>query len=169
MNIIEDLDSVPVMNNNKIKINENIDSLILSKLLSKLGGKSIINALSKIEKGEAKFIEQNHKEATYAKKISKKESEINWNESAKKVLAKINGLNPNPGAWFKYKNARHKVWKAKISNINGKSGLTLDDKLTVACKEQSIEIIEIQKEGKGRQLVNQFLLGNKIKQGENLS
>ena len=169
MKIIEELDAGPVMHQDKIKINENIDSLILSKLLSKLGGKSIINALSKIEKGEAKFIEQNHKEATYAKKISKKESEINWNESAKKVLAKINGLNPNPGAWFKYKNARYKVWKAKISNINGKSGLTLDDKLTVACKEQSIEIIEIQKEGKGRQLVNQFLLGNKIKQGENLS
>ena len=169
MKIVEELDAGPVMHQDKIKINENIDSLVLSKLLSQLGANSIISAISKIENGEANFLEQNHKEATYAKKISKKESEINWNESAKKVLAKINGLNPNPGAWFKYKNERYKVWKAKVANVNGDVGKTLDDKLTVACKDQSITILEIQKEGKSRQPTDQFLLGNKIKQGESIA
>tara|TARA_B100000700_G_C14242177_1_gene488607 strand:- start:3 stop:512 length:510 start_codon:yes stop_codon:yes gene_type:complete len=168
MKIIEELDAGPIMHQDKVKINENIDSLILSKLLSQLGAKSIINAIKKIESGEANFKEQNHKEATYAKKISKKEAEINWNESAKKVLAKINGLNPNPGAWFKYKNERYKVWKAEISKVNGVVGKILDDKLTVACKEDSVVILEIQKEGKSRQLIEQFLLGNKIKQGESI-
>ncbi len=168
MKIVEELDAGPVMHQDKIQINENIDALTLSKVLSKLGANSILNALNKIEKGEAKFQEQNHNEATYAKKIAKKEGQIDWKESAKKVLAKINGLNPNPGAWFVYKNERYKVWKAKLVNENGVIGETIDNELSIACKEQSIKILEIQKEGKNRQSTEQFLLGNKIKQGEKI-
>ena len=168
MKIVEELDAGPVMHQDKIQINENIDTLTLSKVLSKLGANSILNAVNKIEKGEAKFQEQNHSEATYAKKISKMEGKINWKESAKKVLAKINGLNPNPGAWFEYNKERYKVWKAKIVNENSESGKIVDDKLTIACKEQSIKILEIQKEGKSRQPIDQFLIGNKIKQGEKI-
>ena len=96
------------------------------------------------------------------------EGQINWNESAKKVLAKINGLNPNPGAWFQYNKERYKVWKAKIVNESSDPGKTIDDKLTIACNEKSIRIIEIQKEGKSRQLTDQFLLGNRIKKGESI-
>jgi len=169
MKIVEELDSGPVMYQDKIEINENINALTLSKILSKLGAESIINAINKIEKGQARFQEQDHSQATYAKKISKMEGQINWNQSAKKVLAKINGLNPNPGAWFQYNKERYKVWKAKIVNENSDTGKTIDDKLTIACNEQSIKILEIQKEGKSRQLTDQFLLGNKIKQGENIN
>ena len=169
MKIVEELDAGPVMHQDKIKISENVDGLTLSKVLSKLGAKSIIDAIMKIEKGEAKFHEQNHNQATYAKKILKAEGEIQWNESAKKILAKINGLNPNPGAWFQYKRERYKVWKAKIVNESGNSGKIIDDKLTIACNEQAIKILEIQKEGKSRQLTDQFLLGNKIKQGESIT
>ena len=146
MKIVEELDAGPVMHQDKIKINENIDALSLSKVLSKLGAKSTISAINKIENGKAQFQDQNHLEATYAKKISKLEGKINWNQSAKKVLAKINGLNPNPGAWFEFKNERFKVWKAEIINKSGEIGKTLDNKLAVACKEQSIKILEIQKE-----------------------
>ncbi len=168
MKIVEELDAGPVMHQDKIQINENIDTLTLSKVLSKLGAKSILNAINKIEKGEARFEEQNHSEATYAKKILKMEGKINWNEDAKKVLAKINGLNPNPGAWFEFNKERYKVWKAKIVNENSEAGEILDDKLTIACKEQSIKILEIQKEGKNRQLIDQFLLGNKMIKGEKI-
>ena len=166
MKIVEELDAGPVMHQDKVKIDEKINSLTLSKVLSKLGSNSIINAISKIEKGEARFLEQNHGEASYAKKISKSEGKINWNESAKKILAKINGLNPNPGAWFEYKNERFKIWKAEIANKQGDIGKIVDDEITIACKEQSIRILEIQKEGKNRQLIDHFLLGNKIKTGE---
>ena len=169
MKIVEELDAGPVMHQDKIKISENVDGLTLSKVLSKLGAKSIIDAISKIEKGEAKFQEQNHSEATYAKKISKIEGEVQWHENAKKVLAKINGLNPNPGAWFQYKKERYKIWKAEIVNKNGNVGETIDDKLTIACNDQSIRILEIQKEGKSRQVIDQFLLGNKIGKGENIA
>ena len=82
---------------------------------------------------------------------------------------KINGLNPNPGAWFDYKGERLKVWKAEISNQSGNVGEILDEKLTIACRKKSIKILVIQKEGKSRQAVEQFLLGNKIKKGENLA
>ena len=165
MKISEHLDSGPILSQDKIKINQNIDSLILSKLLSQLGAKSLISALEKIEKGEANFKPQDHEMATYAKKISKSEAKINWNESARKVLAKVNGLNPNPGAWFEINKERYKVWKAKISSLNGQAGKIVDEKLIIACKEKSIEIIEIQKEGKNRQQIDKFLLGNKIKKG----
>ena len=169
MKIVEKLDAGPVMLQNKIKINEKTNFLSLSEVLSKLGANSLISAINILEKGEEKFIEQNHNEATYAKKISKLEGKIDWSQSAKKVLAKINGLNPNPGAWFDYKNERFKVWKAEIVNKNSDIGRIIDDQITVACKEQSIKILEIQKEGKNRQLISQFLLGNKIKQGEILN
>ena len=169
MKIVEELDAGPVMHQDKIQINENIDTLTLSKVLSKLGANSILNAINKIEKGDARFQEQNHSEATYAKKISKMEGKINWKESAKKVLAKINGLNPNPGAWFEYNKERYKVWKAKIVNENSEAGKTIDNKLTVACKEQSIQILKIQKEGKKILSIKEFLLGHEIKKGETLN
>ncbi len=168
MKITEDLDTGPVMNQAKISINQTTDAETLSKVLSQLGAKTLLDSINKIADGTAKFEEQDHNVATYAKKINKAEGKIQWNVDAKKILAKINGLNPNPGAWFEYKKERFKVWKAEIANGKGKLGKTLDDKLTIACNEGSIKILEIQKEGKSRQEIGQFLLGNKIKQGENI-
>ena len=169
MKVVEELDAGPVMHQAKIVINENTDTQTLTQVLSQLGAKALLDSVSKIENGKAKFKEQNHNQATYAKKISKAEGKIEWNESAKKVLAKINGLNPNPGAWFEYKNERYKVWKAEIVNKSGKMGTILNDQLLVSCKDQAVQILEIQKEGKSRQTTKQFLLGNKINQGENIA
>jgi methionyl-tRNA formyltransferase len=169
MKVVEELDAGPVMHQVKIAINENTDTQTLTQVLSQLGAKALLDSISKIENGKAKFKEQNHNQATYAKKISKAEGKIEWNESAKKVLAKINGLNPNPGAWFEYKNERYKVWKAEIVNKSGKIGTILNDQLIVSCKDQAVQILEIQKEGKSRQTTEQFLLGNKINQGENIA
>ena len=50
--------------------------------------------------------------ATYAKKINKNETKINWNEDANKIIAKINAFHPNPGCWFKLSNTRIKIVKA---------------------------------------------------------
>ena len=166
MKIVEKLDSGPVMHQDKININEGVDTLTLSKILSEIGAKSILTSIDSIEKRKAIFIEQDHSQATYAKKISKAESQINWKDNAKTILAKINGLNPNPGAWFKYKNERYKIWKAEIKKKKDQVGLVVDNNLTISCNDHSIRILEIQKEGKSRQSSNKFLLGNKIKQGE---
>ena len=107
-------------------------------------------------------MEQVHSEATYANKIKKEEAKINWNSSADKVVAQIHGLNPNPGAWFEFEKERIKVWKAKKLLTNGSPGTVLEENLTIACKSDSIQILEIQREGKNRQLAQDFLLGKKI-------
>ena len=165
MKITEKLDAGPVILQEKIKINENIDTLTLSRVLSELGARAMLNSLDEILDGKAKFIDQNHKQATYAKKILKSEAKIDWKENAKSILAKINGLNPNPGAWFEYDNQRFKVWKAKIINEKNKVGTIINNNLTIACRDQSIQILQIQKEGKNRQSTEQFLTGNKINKG----
>ncbi len=169
MKIVEELDAGPIMQQEKIKIDMNVNTLSLSKTLSKLASKSIVNVINKIENGEAKFKDQKHDQATYAKKISKLEGKINWKENAEKVIAKINGLNPNPGAWFIFNKERYKVWQAHEVNINSEPGKIIDNDLTIACNLKSIKILEIQKEGKNKQLVKDFLLGNKMKQGEFVS
>ena len=169
MKIEEGLDEGPYLKQIKIKIDNQTTSKVLSEKLSKIGAENILECLSLIENGEAKFIKQNASKATYAKKINKKESKINWEDSAKNILSKINGLNPSPGAWFEYGGLRYKVWKAVISDQSGKAGEIIDEKFTIACKEKSLRIIEIQKEGKNKMLTKDFLLGIKISLGDKVS
>ena len=168
MKILEELDAGPVMRKIKVKINESVTAEELSKNLSKISSELIIEVLDDIFNKKLKFIEQDHKLATYAKKIKKSEGQINWNESAKKILAKINGLNPNPGAWFIYKDTRYKIWKAKITEKNGSTGTILDNKFTIGCGDKSLEIVEIQKEGKNKLQLKNFLTGINFKQGDDI-
>ena len=121
--------------------------------------------IQSFEEGSAKFIEQDHSKSTYAKKIDKNETKIDWNLDANKVLAHIHGLSPNPGSWFEYKKERYKVLKAKISKDKGKPSLVLDEDLTIGCKSNSITILELQRQGKNKQTTQDFLLGKKINKG----
>ena len=74
-------------------------------------------------------------------------------------------MSPSPGAWFELKNERFKVLKAKISQENGKSGYVLDENLTVGCGSGSIQILELQRQGKNIQTTKEFLKGKKISKG----
>ena len=103
------------------------------------------------------------------KKINKSETKISWNLDANKVLSHIHGLSPSPGAWFEYENERYKILRAKISTVNGKPGSVLDENLTVACKSNSIQILELQRQGKNKQITKEFLLGKKISNGSILT
>jgi len=168
MQIVEELDAGPVIKQIKIDINETTTADELSKNLSKISSKTIVEILDYIFNKNLKFTEQNHSHATYAKKIQKKEAEINWNESAKSILAKINGLNPKPGAWFKYKNIRYKIWKAKVIDKIGPPGIILDNNFTIGCKDKSLEVVQIQREGKNKLSIKNFLTGVNFKQGDEL-
>ena len=168
MKVVEDLDAGPVLKQIKIKIDESVTTAELSKNLSKISSESIVGILDDIFNEKLKFTTQDHKLASYAKKIKKSEAEINWNESAKKILAKINGLNPNPGAWFIYKKNRYKIWKAKIVEKHGRAGTIVDSKFTIGCFDKSLEVIEIQKEGKNKLPLKNFLMGINFKQGDEL-
>ena len=163
MKIVEKLDSGPVMLKKEIKLNNEMNAEDVSNQLSKIGSEIISDCLDLIEIGKAKFVEQDHSEATYAKKINKDEGKIIWKEDAQKIIAKINGLYPNPGAWFLFQGERYKVLKATLSDLEGQPGSVLDNSLTIACGGKSIKIEEIQRQGKSKQKTAEFLLGSKIK------
>ena len=166
MKINEHLDTGPVLETYKIKINQNLNATELEKKLSQLAAKKIIENIDDIIRGKAKFTEQDHSEATYAEKINKKEGKINWSDSSKRIIGKINGLHPSPGAYFIFNGDRYKILKAEIGNGSGYPGEVLNDKLEIACSNnESIKVIEIQKEGKKIQEINEFLNGSKIHKG----
>ena len=165
MKIKEKLDSGPVLVSKEIELDQNVTHGEMEKKLSLMGADLLIESLKIIETGTSKFIDQMHSKATYAKKIDKAEAKINWNLGANKVLSHIHGLSPSPGAWFEFENERFKVLRAKISTLNGKSSSVLDENLTIACKSNSIQILELQRQGKNKQITKEFLLGKKIGNG----
>ena len=169
MKIISKLDAGPFMLQEKISINEGDNFSLLSKKLSETGANLIVEALSLFKKNEVKFINQDEKNVTYAKKINKGEAKIYWNKPAKRIIAEINGLNPFPGAWFEHEGNRIKIIEAEKSENSGGEGEVLTDDLIIGCKDKSIKIKLIQKEGKKILETSNFLTGYKIKKGEILS
>ena len=165
MKITNELDAGPVMKISKIKITENCTYKTLSKKMSELSANLIKETLEILEKNEEKFVPQDSSKATYAKKISKLESRINWRHKARNLVAMINALNPNPGAWFDYNGLRIKILKAQEIQKTGKPGEIIDEKLTIGCLENSLQILELKKEGKKEMSAIEFLKGNKIKVG----
>ena len=166
MKINSQLDEGPVCKSYEIDINEKDSSDDLSEKLSDLAVEKILDDIDDILDDKAKFKDQDHSKATYAKKINKKESSIDWNTPAKSVIAKINGLN---GAHFIFQGARYKILKAELNNLSGKPGEIIGDSLEIACKEKSIKVMMIQREGKKPQKTAEFLLGSQIKKGLFLS
>ncbi len=169
MKIIPKLDAGPVMMKSKIKIKKNSNFLTLTKELSVLGADMILKSLDLIEKNLEDFIEQDESEATYARKIEKKESKIEWDTEANKVIAKINALYPNPGSWFEYKGSRLKIIKAVEVEANGRPGEIIDKKFIIACSKNAVQVLELQKEGKKIVKVSEYLKGHILETGFNVS
>ncbi len=170
MKINEKLDSGPVSNIYKIKLDQNLNAKEVSEKLSLLAADKILDNVDDILDDKSKFIEQNHLESSYAKKIDKSEGQINWNEEPLKIIGKINGLYPSPGAFFNFNGERYKILKAEIGNGAGKSGEVVSDNLEIACSNnRSIKILEIQREGKKIQKIGEFMLGSRIRKGSIIS
>ena len=169
MKINKELDSGAVCNKFEIEIKGQDNAEVVSEKLSMTASEKILDEIDKIIEGKANFIEQDHSKATYANKINKSEGKINWNISADQILGLINGLSPSPGAWFINKGERYKILRAELGNLNGEPGIVLTENLEIGCKEKSIKILEIQREGKKVQKSSEFLLGSRITKGSNLS
>ena len=121
--------------------------------------------LDQVDKSESglrhlTFVEQDEKLASYAQKIDKSEAEINWNEKAKIIIAKINAFYPSPGSWFKHNGSRVKITKAQERRSEGTPGEILNKNFTIACQENSIQILELQKEGKKKMKTSEYLKAN---------
>ena len=170
MKIVEELDSGPVSNIYKIKLDHKNNAQEISEKLSLLDAEKILDNVDNILDDKVKFFNQDHSKATYAKKISKIEGKINWNDKAFSILGKINGLFPNPGAFFNFNGERYKILKAEIGNGKGEVGEVISDKLEIVCgSNNSIKVLEIQRQGKKPQKISEFMLGSQIKQGSILS
>ena len=168
MKIAEELDTGPICNTYKINLENNLNAQDISEQLSLLAAEKILDNIDNILDDKAKFIDQNHAQATYASKVQKFVGKIDWDENALNIIGKINGLYPVPGAFFIFKGERYKILKADIGNGIGKPGEVVSDYLEVACGNgQSIKIKEIQRQGKKPQNIGEFMLGSQIKKGSN--
>jgi len=170
MKIGEKLDTGPVCNSYKIEIMDNDNAEIISERLSALAAEKILDNIDEILEDKIEFREQNHNEATYANKIEKTEGQIKWSETAENIIGKINGLYPSPGAFFIHKGERYKILKADLASSTGENGEVLNNYLEISCgNKKSIKVLEIQRQGKRPQNINEFMLGSQIKKGSNLN
>ena len=169
MKIAPKLDTGPVLMKSKIQITREMNFKVLSDQMSNLAAKLILQALELIDKEKDEFIPQNEEDATYAQKIEKTECKINWNLSAKNIIAKINALYPNPGTWFQMNGSRIKIIKAIEVEEKGLPGEIINENFTIACAENAIQILELKKEGKNITKSGEFLKGNKLIIGSNIS
>jgi methionyl-tRNA formyltransferase len=170
MKIGEKLDTGPVCNSYRVEIKDNDNAEIISTKLSILASEKIIENIDNILEDKLTFKEQDDSKATYASKIKKSESEIQWNDNAENIIGKINGLYSSPGAFFIFKDERYKILKAELSNKRGEIGEVITNDLEISCGNQkSIKVIEIQRQGKKPQNINEFVLGSQIIKGSRLS
>jgi methionyl-tRNA formyltransferase len=160
MKMNEGLDEGPIIASQEIDINSETNGQTLIEQISHDSCSLLYKNLEKYLKGMLSPIDQNHEKSTYASKINKNESRLNWNLDAETLEQKIRAFYPYPATWFSYKGKRYKVLKAKISSLVGESGKILQIPLIIGCKKNSLEILEIQAEGKKAQTIEQFLLGN---------
>ena len=167
MRLEEQLDTGPVSNIYKIKLENKLNASEVTEKLSLIAAEKILDNIDEILEDKAKFVEQDHSKATYANKIDKAEGKIDWNESAQNIIGKINGLYPTPGAFFLFQGERYKILKAEIGNGIGNPGEVITDYLEIVCGDKkSIKINEIQRQGKKPQNIGEFMLGSQIKKGD---
>jgi methionyl-tRNA formyltransferase len=138
--------------------------------LAKLGAGLMTRALTDLEKGKLSLTPQSSAGVTYANKIDKSETRIDWTRPWNKVHDHCRGLSPFPGAWFEVENAgRIKVLRSTKGSGGGEPGRMLDDDLTVACGEGALRLVELQREGRKPMRAEEFLRGTPILRGTTLN
>jgi methionyl-tRNA formyltransferase len=135
----------------------------LTEELAELGAQLMVGTLRELKNHVA--IAQDDEEATHAPKIHKVEARIDWSEGAEVIERKIRALAPFPGAWFDLDGDRIKVLKADVVDGAGEIGTTLDEDLTVACGSDALRPTLIQRAGKPKMSVEDFLRGSPVTEG----
>jgi methionyl-tRNA formyltransferase len=133
--------------------------------LARLGADLMARALAALEKDALVVTPQAAEGVTYAAKIDKAETRIDWAKPWQKVHDHCRGLSPFPGAWCKIDGVRAKVLRTTRGEGSGAPGTVLDDKLTVACREGAIRIILLQRAGKQAMRADEFLRGTPVAAG----
>ncbi|MBQ2092954.1 MAG: methionyl-tRNA formyltransferase [Ruminococcus sp.] len=163
------LDTGDILLKAETEIGENETAGELFDRLAVLGGELIVQTLDKLKKGEITPQKQDESLATHTSKISKELCPIDFNKSAFEVHNKVRGLNPWPVAVTEIAGKTVKVYSSRVSDMSGAAGTILSLKpFVVACGDKSVELIEIQPQGKKRMTAQAFLAGHKLNIGDKL-
>ena len=164
MKMDEGLDTGPVAKGKRIQINPNATAGDLHDKLAHLGADLMLRAVTALGKKRAwKFKQQSKSRVTYADKIDKAETRIDWTRPWQQVHNHCRGLSPFPGAWCELPGAgRVKVLRTAEGAGEGEAGRVLDDKLTIACGRGAVRIVELQRAGRQPMAAAEFLRGTPI-------
>jgi len=161
------LDTGDVAMAERLAITDAMTAADLHDALAPLGGDLMVRAMGALERGKLQLTRQSDQGVTYAAKIEKAEARIDWSKPARAVLRHVHGLSPFPGAWCEIpiegEPARVKILRCAMIDGSGVPGDVLDDRLTVACKEGALRILELQRAGKAPMKAEDFLRGTPLK------
>jgi len=164
------LDTGPVAMTATVPIRPETTAGMLHDDLAGVGAKLMVEAMVALEAGELILTPQSEDGVTYASKIDKNETRIDWSADAEAVVRHIHGLSPFPGAWCEMplgdkrgSDVRVKILNASVEPANGSFGNTLDDKLIVACGNGSVRLLTLQKAGSKAMNAEEFLRGNSLR------
>jgi len=167
------LDTGDVAMAERLPITDAMTAADLHDALAPLGADLMVRAMGGLERGGLQLTKQSEDGVTYAAKIEKAEARIDWSRRAREVLRHVHGLSPFPGAWCEIAGdgepARIKVLRCEPAKGAGAAGEVLDDRLTIACGDGAIRILELQREGKARMKAADFLRGTPLRAGARLA
>ena len=166
MRMAEGLDTGPVALAERLAVGPDMTAGELHDALARLGADLMVRALGALERGTLQLTPQPDEGVTYAAKIDKGETRIDWTKPWKAVHDHCRGLSPFPGAWFELPGAgRIKVLRTTRGEGSGAPGTVLDEHLTIACGEGAVRLLEVQRAGKQPMKAEEFLRGNKVAPG----
>ncbi len=168
MKMDEGLDTGAVAMADRVPIGPDMTAGDLHDALAKLGADLMPRALAAAERGSLPLTPQPQAGVTYANKIAKDETRIDWTWPLKEVHDHIRGLSPFPGGWFEFGGARVKALRSTKGEGKGAPGTVLDDHLTIACGDGAVRLTQVQREGKKPMSAEEFLRGTKIEPGARL-
>jgi methionyl-tRNA formyltransferase len=167
MQMEEGLDTGPMLLKEAVPITPDMNAGALHDALAELGARLICEALEKLD--GLKPVSQPPEGVTYAAKITKEECRIDWRRSAAELDRHIRGLSPAPGAFTELKGERITILAAEKIVQSGTPGLTIDDRLTIACGKGSLRPTLVKRAGKRAMDVEEMLRGFPVPKGTPLS
>jgi methionyl-tRNA formyltransferase len=173
MKMEEGLDTGPVGLVEKTVIEPDMTAGDLHDRLADVGADLMVQALARLESGALAFTSQSKEGVTYARKIDKAETRIDWSRPAGEVHDHMRGLSPMPGAWCEAaiggRTERLKLLRSTLAEGKGTPGEVLDGRLTVACGSGAVRLVELQRAGGRPAPAPEFLRGARIEEGMKLS
>ncbi len=166
MQMDEGLDTGAMAMAERVPIAPDMTAGELHDSLARLGADLMVRALAALERGSLSLAPQPAAGVTYADKISKEETRIDWSKPARAVHDHIRGLSPFPGAWFQLAGARIKALRSALAPGSGAPGTVLDDAFTISCGEGAVRLTQVQREGKRPMPAQEFLRGAPVKPGD---